>query len=621
MGSGMLGFSIAKSSLQAHQRALETTSQNLANANTEGYARKVVHFESMGALNIPDVSGPGTEAQIGMGVNVAKIQSVRDLILNARIREMKSELQENDRQREVLDQVEALFAGEVDIARSMDDFFSAVDDLSSHPDSLTVRSVVRARGQELGDSIRSAATGLEEIRADLNDEVADIAAKINSITADIARLNEQVAGMVSNGFEGNDFEDKRELRIEELAEYVDVQIVRGEVDAISVMIGGQLVVTRFTSNEVEVNTSTDTGKLSTLRINGEENLTVEPTTGILKGLQILQESSLEGLRDDLNELAIVFTQSFNAIHSTGFGLDGSTGTDFFTVGEPSLSEQRVFSVTSSVFVEDTGVALDGLTTTTQPENFETNPIGVGAFIINGQSVSYDGSVDSLETIRDRINASSAAVTASITPQNRLTISATSQGEFEISTMADGGNFLSRLGILAANTAFPPNSNTTPSSVFTGSVTLRPGDDAARKFDITTAIKNDLNKIAAAQGDDLSDPPDGIGDRSRGPGDGANALLLAELRTGNTMAKATASYNDFLVATLGDLGVKAGSAKRTVAGMEAQIEQLEVRRQEIQGVSIDEELINMIKYQRGFQAAARVISTMDEILQTIISLGR
>lgn len=613
MGNGLSGLSIGKSALQAHQRALEVTSQNLANANTEGYARKIVSFSSTAPLNIPDVQGAVYSAQIGSGVEVSRIESIRDLLLNAKIRDLNSDFNRSDKTREVLDQVESLFVGEIDIAQSFDDFFAALHDLSGAPDSLTIRGVVRARGEELADRIRTSATAIEDLRADIADEVRNLPARVNAITTELAQLNEQVAAMVSNGMTGNDFEDKRQLLIQELSEIGDVTAIDGGSATLTILLGGQVVVQGTQSFDVEtINRSSD--QFPVLAVGGSPDDVLAPRSGLLKAYVDLQDSTLTRIREDLNELAISLTDQFNAIHRTGFGLSETTGVDFFDMGDAPTTETRVFSVLGTGYVSELTVPLDGDATTTQPENFESDPVGVGAFTLNGRSISYDGSTDTIEDIVDRINASGADVTATITPENRLLLSARRQADYTISNIADTGNLLERLGILPAGSSYP-------SSALTGTTVLRPPDDVARRIDVSSAIKNDLNKIAAARGEDLSDPPDGVGDRSRGTGDGGNALLLAALQDEGTTSGNTSTFTEFIGSMLGTLGVEANAAGRKADGLEAQISQLEDRRQEIQGVSIDEELINMIKYQRGFEAASRIIGVMDEVLQTLIALGR
>jgi len=623
MSNGTLALSIGKSSLQAHQRALETVSQNLANANTEGYARKVVNFKSNASINLPDVQGPVYFSQIGTGVSIGRIESVRDLVLNGRIRDLVGQESESEETKNILDRVEALFTGEIDIAKSTDDFFSAINDLAGAPDSLTVRSVVRARGEELTNLIRSASAGLEEIRSDLSAQVSDKVSKINTISQEFTRLNEEAGAMASAGMPTNDYEDRRQVLLEQLSEFGNVQTVSGPAESLTVLLGGQVIVQGLQSFDVTIRNDSSNSQLPQLAVGNGPNDVMTFTSGTLKAWSDLRDNVLPDIMGNLDELAITLSQSFNTIHRTGFGLDGTTGVNFFDLGSSETGETRPWSIRGSEFVPEIDKPLDGDSSTTQPENFELNPIGKGSFILNGRSITYDGATDSLEDIVARINSTGAGVYASITPENRLQLDAMRGKDYVIETMADsGGNFLERLGILDADKAYPPPSYVNPpTSIFSGTVTLRPKDSAASRIQISSVIKNNLNAIAAAKGDDLSAPPDGVGDVSRGPGDGGNAILLAALRESNTMEGGTGTYNDFVIGMLGEIGVEAGAAERSQTALDAQITQLKSRREEIQGVSIDEEMINMIKYQRGFEAAARIISTMDQVLQTLIALGR
>lgn len=469
--------------------------------------------------------------------------------------------------------------------------------------------------------IRNAAASIEDIRANVATAVSSKAAVINGISQELAALNERVAAMNSANMAPNDFEDKRQVLLERLASLGDVQTTSSDSGTLMVLLGGQVIVQGTQSFRVEVRNGTGAEALPVLAVGPGEAREIRARSGVLKALTDLQEGALTTLRNDLNELAVSLTTTFNAVHSTGFGLDGSTGTNFFTVGTPPPSETRVYSILGRGFVPTTSTPLDGDATTQQPENFEQNPVGQGRFVLNGISIEYDGSVDSLEDIASRINASQANVMATITPQNRLLLTGSRAADYTIATMADsGGALLERLGILNANQSYPAGLSPRTSAI-AGAFSMRPADDAARRMGVTTAVRADLNKIAAARGEDLSDPPDGIGDRSRGPGDGANALVLAQLRESRVVLQGTGTLTDFVTSFLGELGVEAGAAKRRSEGLDAQITQLNARREEIQGVSIDEELINMIKYQRGFEAAARIISVMDQVLQTLLALGR
>ena len=277
MANGMLSLSIAKSSLQANQTALNVTSQNLANANSEGYTRKVVSMTSKASLNMPDVIGISTTSQIGTGVQVSSIESVRDLLLNAQIRSNDSRLGDAEETLEVLDELETIFTGEGELAESLDDFFSALDDLAGSPESSSLRSVVLARANEFAGRLVSAAEAVEERRVSLSESLSDKVKTINSITAELAVLNGEIGAMESAGMSGNDFEDRRQVLLEELAALGNVQVVNGAVPGVqSILFCGQTVVQGTQSfNVVEV-PSTNPEKLATLKIEGAANGKLEP---------------------------------------------------------------------------------------------------------------------------------------------------------------------------------------------------------------------------------------------------------------------------------------------------------------------------------------------------------
>jgi len=607
MANGMLSLSIAKSSLQANQTALNVTSQNLANANSEGYARKVVSMTSMASLNMPDVIGISTTSQIGTGVQVSSIESVRDLLLNAQIRSNDSKLGDSAETLEVLDELETIFTGEGELAESLDDFFSALDDLAGSPESSSLRSVVLARANEFANRLVSAAESVEEQRVNLSDSLSDKVTTINSITAELAVINGEVGAMESAGMLGNDFEDRRQVLLEELATIGNVQVVNSAVPGVqSILFCGQTVVQGTQSFDVVEVPSTNPEKLATLKIEDAANGVLEPNSGVLNALYTLNDGTLTELEGDLNDLAVTLTTRFNAIHSAGYGLDDSTGVDFFTYGSQP-GETALFGVTGTVGLEDASTPIDGDGTAGQTENLEATPVGQGELLVNGHAVTYDGSVDSLDAVVARINAANAGVTAFVTPENKLAITADEGTDFTVSTMSDSGLLLDHLGILPQNRVYPTAGVTPPTSVFSGDVELKPPVSAARNFAVTDAIQKDLNKIAAAS-------------QSGSPGDGSNALALAELRQAPIMDHGTTTCNEFIIGVVAELGVQANAAQRSVEALEATQEQLEERRQEIQGVSIDEELINMMKYQRGYQAAARIVTVADSIYETLLGLG-
>lgn len=616
-----IGLNIGRSALMAHQAAINTTSQNIANANTEGYARKVVDMEASNPMMLPGAGGASREGEIGSGVTITRIEGVRDLLLNQRVRTALGEESRSEKEEEILRQVEIIFAGEENVGKMLDDFFSSLQDLSNRPDSLAIRRVVADRGEALAEGIRTAHQTLDDLRGVADDEVEAAGVEINEIAGRIADLNLTIAGMTSVTLSPNDAEDQRQLLLQRLSEIVDVQVV-GSGGEMTVLAGSQVVVQGAVSFAVEARPDPSNGNMTTLRMAGAPAGSGElfARRGTLRGLVDVRDEVIPGLIDDLNELALTIIDRVNAVHRTGFGLDGASDRDFFEPPQTAVGETRVWRIEGTGFVERLDLPLDGDTATAGDENFEANPIGVGAVTINAVSIRYDASVDTLQDVVDRINASAANVQAYVSETGRLVVAGTEGSGYEIQNIVDGGNLMERLGILNAGATFPATLGD-PAGALAGDVSRVPEGDAAARIRVSADILASVERIAAARGEDLSEPPDGIGDVSRGIGDGANALAMADIKFLATMNKGVTTFNDFAATMAGQVGARVNIAENRKEAFSAQRENLEARRSEVQGVSLDEEVINLLRYQRGFEAAARIISVQDEVLQTIIGLGR
>ena len=614
MGNGALSLSIAKSALQAQQLALDTTSQNLANANTPGYARKVARLEAMAS------SGTNVQTQVGTGVQMAQIEAVRDLFLNGRIRQVQSDLGDATKTEQYLERIELLLTGENDLGKLSDNFFSSLQDLAAAPESLTVRAVVRESGRSLADGVARVDGELSELQTNVDREIEGRVSRINEIGSTLADLNDKIANMTGAGLAPNDFIDQREVLLEELSKLVDVSVVNGTSGTISVLAGSQTIVQGTQSFAVSAVADATNDLHLRVQAAGTPGGDLLIRSGELEGLLGVRDETIDGVRAHLDEFALSIAERTNAIHRTGFGLDGTTGNDFFQPFGSDVGETRVSRVASTTFVDRTDLPLNGDATTALAENFEANPIAANSFVLNGVSISYAPATDSLQNIVDRVNASRANATAYLTPENRLVIAGSREANYEIQNLRDNGTLLGRLGILPTGSTYPPSSGV-PASVFSGTVTLLPPQTGiAARLRVSDDVEGDLRKIAAARGDDTSIPPDGVGDLSQGPGDGGNALLLAALQGTEILSKNTATATDFLTSVIGEVGASRAAAKREVESRQDQVDALEAVRSSVQGVSIDEELINLIKYQRGFQAAARIINVTDQVLQTLLGLG-
>ena len=125
-----------------------------------------------------------------------------------------------------------------------------------------------------------------------------------------------------------------------------------------------------------------------------------------------------------------------------------------------------------------------------------------------------------------------------------------------------------------------------------------------------AIQEDRSLIAAAEGN-------GHG-FSNGSGDGSNALRMAQLKQSKVLQSRSADFNEFYQAFIASLGAQGDRATTMLKNQNTLINQIDNQRQSVMGVNIDEEMMDIIKFQQAFNAIARYITTVDEMLDRIIN---
>jgi flagellar hook-associated protein 1 FlgK len=134
--------------------------------------------------------------------------------------------------------------------------------------------------------------------------------------------------------------------------------------------------------------------------------------------------------------------------------------------------------------------------------------------------------------------------------------------------------------------------------------------ASRRFAFNSAIDKDSSLIAAARGD-------GTG-HSKGSGDGSNALALAQLKQGKVIQNRSASFNEYYLSFLAELGSRGLQSKTMATNQRHLTLQIDAQRQSTMGVNMDEEMLDIIKFQQAFNAMARYITTIDEMLDRLIN---
>lgn len=330
LGSGISG-------LLAFQRALATTSHNIANAATEGYSRQRVDF----ATNNPQRLG---SSYIGQGVQVAGIRRLSDDWVNAQLRTNLTNSANGAVRAGFAERVDSLLANDsTGLAPVLESYFKAVQDVANDPTSLPARTVMLKEAETLTDRFARVNGQLDEQRTLVNGQISTAVEEINQYAQSLADLNNQIVARSTAGSPPNDLLDRRDTLLNELAEKIELTVTEQDDGALNVFIGnGQaLVVGAGASQLVTANLSGDKVNLDIglkSRTGGEPvNITRFMSGGELGGLLETRTELLDSAQNQLGLVALNLATAFNEQNRLGRDLDGEMGADLFTLPKVSVS--------------------------------------------------------------------------------------------------------------------------------------------------------------------------------------------------------------------------------------------------------------------------------------------
>jgi len=556
MGTNIFGvLNSGKVGLLSQQFAIEVTGQNIANVQTEGYSRQKIVLEA----NNPRSFGFG---QIGTGVRVSGIERSHDEFLARQITDENINQGFFDLKKDVFEQMEILFDSTFggSLNDNFNEFFGSLQDLANNPSGLAERADVLGKAETVLEKFKRIGDGLFEERVNLDQTIISEVSEINSLLTDIAQLNKNIhANETVEGFNANDLRDRRDKLINQLAEKVDINVTTEADGQVDITLGsGEALVLKQRALSITATLNGNNNGFRDLNVVGVDgnstNITSTLQGGKLKGLVDMRDTEIDSTLDALDRLSAGFIQEVNRVHKDGVGNDGSSGLDFFTSLTP----------TSLANVNNTGSASVSITnaspTTTSVDKFQIQFTGSDSFTLN--------------------NLTTGLASGTFTFTNGTAV-----------TLAGG------LSVTFSGSA--ASGDTIDFSV---------SENASRTVAVSSTIKNNLQKIAA--GKTLS-------------GDGQNALELSNLQNrltfnGTSLQSGSGSFtfSDFYNSIVTAVAVDSSSSRLSADQQEGIRLQLNARRESAAGVSIDEEMVNLIKFQQAFNAAARIITTVEEMLNTL-----
>jgi flagellar hook-associated protein 1 len=618
--STFTGIEIGKRSLVTHTEAITTTGHNISNINVEGYSRQRVEMEAFPPLYFPGLNREETPGQIGQGVEVEKIERLKDMLLEGRIvSETNGKGYWTSRDKYIL-MLEQTYnePKELSVRGFLDRFWESWQDLSVHPGEMGSRKAVLERGKSLIDKLHDTFGRLKGIRDMIEGDVVGTVKQANTILREIAGLNEEIVKIQAQGDNPNDLLDKRDLLVNKLSELADVTISTKDKDEYSVYIGGMHVVQGKHFEPLDTVQDPQNEGYSKVIWEGS-NEEVLFRGGKLASLLELRDSDVRGEIQKLDLFTENFVDLVNEIHTKAYGLNERTGNNFFSeypfinnkLGNYDRNGDGTYDATYIFRINGTN-KLDG-----------KQQVGLrGTLTLPGPlgNVNVDYfPTDTVDDLVKRINMSGAEIVARLNNDGKLSMKAvpaldTANPDFVIRHLEDSGQFLvGYAGLLPRSGAAGAFDWGKPDSVSSlapsSSVAVAPLSHPAGWIEINPLFEKDPGSVAAS-----FDKATGDG----GPGDGSAALAIAQLRTKPVMIGQITTFDDFFAGAVSEIGLKGEQAEKSLDTQELILKELNSLKESVSGVNMDEELANMVKFQHGYAAAARFISTLDGMLDVIIN---
>ncbi|MEM1354264.1 MAG: flagellar hook-associated protein FlgK [Planctomycetota bacterium] len=560
---------IGRSGLLTSQAALQVAGNNLANLTTEGYHRTDAKITAVRAHEIRN------GVFIGQGVQLTAITRQVDEALEARLRGAVSDQSGSRVTQDLFSEIEAIEneLSEVDVSTRLATFFNAWSELANNPQDLSLRTLVVEEATTLTDFIQSVRGEFGQMQKRIDDRLGNAVDNVNDLLDRIVELNRSIA-LQEGGTSGEatGLRDQRDLYLTELSEYIDFTTVEQNGGGIDIFIGSLPIVLGTQNRGLIAESQAVDGQITTAVRIAADNSPVDIQSGELGALIRFRGNHLEDAIDTLNTFSNTLIYEVNKIHSTGQGLnlyDGIEGTNI------------VVDTTAALNTTAAGIAF---TPNHGSFQFHVTQRSTGQRMTQTIQVDLDGinpaTDTSLTSLAADLNAV-ANVSATITPDGRLSITPDS-GDFQISFSDDSSGALAALGVGA---------------FFTGSDSF--------DIEVNTGLVGDPRLVAAAQG--------------HLPGDNRNALALSGLRDQGIASLEGLSVTGYWNRHVEDVSIRTAQARDQFQADSVVKENLQVQQQAFSGVNADEETIDLMSYQRMYQANARFISVVDELMQTLLTL--
>lgn len=656
-----VGFDSGLKSLLASQAALQTIGNNIANANTPGYAREQVILSSSGPVTVGGFS-------FGTGVDVATIRRVVDEGLEQRLLLHGGVLARLGVERAGYQQLESMLTG-ASLAPQLGGLFGALNGLASHPEDSIGRKDVLAKGRDLAAALRQLSSGLLGFRKDARFAAELRVEEANGLAKQIAALNGQIQAAKGKGLAPHALLDERGRLLGELSKIVESTAIAETGGSMRVLVGGHTLVGGTQAYALVLDGSSDEPALRIQGGVGEIALGEGEVAGLLK----LTGEATGALEGNANDFARALILAFNRAHSTGipasggfqsltgaaipakgaagaslplsdagYGFEVAPGELYVTVQEgatgsvaktkiaidPSESLNDVVAKLSAIPHLSASVDGEGKLRIAAEEGYtfdfsarlDPNPDEAGSFGTVPVSASgvYTGASNDVYTFKPDADG-----TVGVTPG--LTVGVFDSQGNRIATLDVGPGYAPKTEIAVKDgvkVTFGPGDLTAATDSFSLDVVA---DADTADFLVATGTNAFFTGDSASTIDvraDLAADPALLSLSGTGAaGDGGNLARLLALQTESQESLEGLSLQDFLTKVSSDLGFDAKSAADLETARGQLVADLTREREQVSGVSLEEEMANLVRFQQAFDAAGRYLRVLQDTSASLLDLLR
>jgi flagellar hook-associated protein 1 FlgK len=652
-------FNTAVSGLVAFQNALAVTSNNIANANTPGYS---VEAPTLTSRQGDTASG----VYIGNGVDVTAVTRAFNQFTVNQLRTASAGLGQQSAYVGIASQVDSAIGSSTNgVSTALTSFFNAWQTLASNPTSSSSQQQLLSQAQSLATSITQTATQLNQLTGSVASQVQSTVGSINSLSSQIAQLNYTIQVQTANagGQPPNDLLDQRDQLLTQLSSLANITTsteTNGSVDVFvgsgqPIVIGGQATQLSAVPNAYDASQDdVAIGSGATKQV-----ITSSITGGQLGGLLSAQSQLIEPALRSLGQIATGLAVAVNSQQAQGFDQNGQFGKPLFSIAAPQAQAAATNTGTASLVGNAFPATTAGVTAVGQltgdaytlryaggtwsatvvgsgqsaPVTVGTNGSGQTTVAVGGATYTLASGApangDSFQLEPTASAADSIAVSlinpAGLASANPLqtAVGASNSGVATISAaqvpnVADPSLLMPATINFTSPTTYTVTTTTAPGTTVTSAVQTLAASGVITAPAVAGVAGSGGGWSVTITGTPVSGDSFNVAPNVANSGDNTNALAIAALQSTGVFAGGTIGIGAQYANLVGVVGSQTQQATNAQSAQQAVVTQAQTAVSNVSGVNLDQEAANMLQWQEAYSAAAKVVTTADQMFQTLIT---